>query len=180
MTRQKAKGASPPPLPGMTATKVKKTTVTQGDGATLLVAKAAVAPPLVWRPLMPPYYFAVTAINKDGLESDYSNEITFTNQVAISNKIPVVRYKTVNLAWDASTSATSYRVYRGDSKGAYTTNFPCGTNLTLTVPLSRPVAAQGKNLVLTFEGVGFKVSVTNPVGMRLFPGTNMTYKTSRF
>jgi hypothetical protein len=75
-------------------------------------------------------YFAVTAINTNCLESEFSNEVMFvrTNYV-----------RAVTLAWDASPSPNvTYLVYRGPAIRSYTNSYPAGTNLTLTIWLKPP------------------------------------------
>ena len=58
------------------------------------------------------YYFAVTAYNEAGLESDYSNEVVFG--VPISNKPPFAENLSVELPEDGSTAVT---LVAGDPEG---------------------------------------------------------------
>ena len=94
---------------------------------------AAAAPAITNR-----YVFAATAVDKFGLESDYSNEVGCTN------------LREVALAWDRSpgtNTVTNYFVYWGGTNWAYTTRWPAGTNLTVT--LRSPNMVPRTNVVVT-------------------------------
>jgi hypothetical protein len=83
-------------------------------------------------------YFAVTATDTNGLESSFSNEVSFVRTNG-------VRFLT--LGWDASmTPRVTYMVYRGPASHFYTNGYPAGTNLTLALPLLPPPLT---NVVLT-------------------------------
>lgn len=90
------------------------------------------------------FYFAATAFDRNGLESDYSNEVTY------STTNPM---KAVTLAWDASISTNgplTYWIYQGGASRSYTNHYAAGTNLALAV---RP-ALPRTNLVLTVTTSG--------------------------
>jgi hypothetical protein len=120
------------------------------------IASLPALPQLLVAP-KPTLYFSATASSTNG-ESDYSVELS-------TNKSPVT------LAWDASPSPgiTNHNVYVGRTSQVYTVHFPSGTNLTLKVP---PPALT--NLVVTVAGLVTNWSGTNPPGMRLWRGTNLT------
>jgi hypothetical protein len=52
------------------------------------------------------YFFAVTAINNDGLESDFSNQVSFMNGEIVDGEV-------IN----GNKSADSHQVYTGNSSG---------------------------------------------------------------
>ena len=85
--------------------------------------KSVVVPPRV-------FYFAATATDTNGAESDWSKELAWTN---------AVRARAVTLAWDASPSfgITNYTVYHGGASRCYTNSTLAGTNLSVTVRLAR-------------------------------------------
>jgi hypothetical protein len=79
------------------------------------------------------WFFAATAKDKDGLESDFSDELSLTETSRIA---------TVTLAWDQSVSWSpsnplTYRVYCGGKSRTYTNIVEAGTNLSVTVRLAR-------------------------------------------
>lgn len=76
------------------------------------------------------WFFAATATDTDGAESDWSKELAWTN---------AVRARAVTLAWDASPSfgITNYTVYHGGASRCYTNSTLAGTNLSVTVRLAR-------------------------------------------
>lgn len=124
-----------------------------------------------------PFYFAATAKDDFGRESDFSNEAEYGYS-------GTVRY--VTLAWDRSptTNPVTYTIYKGRSSRSYTNSYPAGTNLTLTVPL---FDYELSNLVVTvtttnatnlawasgLAGPWAKLnttnwSITNPTALRYF------------
>lgn len=122
------------------------------------VPKAAVSVPRVW-------YFAATATDVEGLESDFSTELVWTN---------ATRARGVTLAWDASTSPgiTNYKVYWGVRAATYTNCVSAGTNLTCSVRLGREpktnrvvhvssVNATGMWTAATLQGPWIQVDMTN-------------------
>ena len=107
----------------------------------LLSALICVAPQLYGQPLPPKvktaiagtntWFFAATAYSADGLESDYSSE------VSVSNAPRNVNY---TLAWDASipsTNVAGYRIYQGAASRTYTNRIDVGTNLTASVQIGK-------------------------------------------
>ena len=140
-----SRAASPPPLPGTKKADRKPAAVTQGMGALDLIAKPALAVSAVVH-YFPPHYFAATATDEYGLESDYSEECVWTNNT-------LLMAKSITLAWDPSPGTnviTNYKVYRGQYSGWYDTNFNAGTNLTLQIPLYPPRLS---NQVITITSV---------------------------
>ena len=120
-------------------------------------------------PMLPPpetntFYFAATATDNFGLESDYT-----TNRVSASSTSWPMR---VTLAWDPSPSTniiTNYKVYAGweDRMWEYTTN--AGTNLTVQMVLPPP--APPRDLVVTLSMTnGLSLTLTNPVSNLLVRG----------
>jgi hypothetical protein len=101
-------------------------------------------------------YYAVLASNDNG-DSGYSNEVSITNE------------SWVLLGWGQVSNADNYTVVTGTNSRNYTANFLAGTNLVLRVPPPRLT-----NVVITVTGLGTNLSLTNPTGMRLWKGTNMT------
>lgn len=116
--------------------------VSQGDGSRLLISKWSVKAVRTTMPrpyfiIIPPatntYYFTATATDRNGLESDYSNEVScrLTNQYQSA----------VTLAWDASSGTnviTNYAIYIGGLSRTYTNRVNAGTNLTKTVYVGNP------------------------------------------
>ena len=150
---------------------------TQGAGAKALLRgiKQAKSPTMPKAIVLPPkpaaiYYFTATAHDANGLESDFSNECRFTNSAKLS---------TVALAWDRSTGSnvTGYTVHKGRAPGQYTNSYPAGTNLTLRVPLAPPPLT---NVLVTVTGPGTNWSATNPTGMRLWKGLNLSISARMF
>ena len=150
---------------------------TQGAGASALLrgiraAKGPSVPKAVVVPGKPPavYYFACTAHDATGLESDFSNEVAFTN----SGKRTAVA-----LAWDASagTNIAGYAVYRGRASSNYTNVTQVGNFTNATIQL---VASQPTNVVVTVSGLSTNWTATNPPGMRLWKGRGMTISMRRF
>ncbi|HQL77161.1 MAG TPA: hypothetical protein PLU91_03115 [Verrucomicrobiota bacterium] len=93
------------------------------------------------------WFFAATAKDKDGLESDFSDELSLTETSRIA---------TVTLAWDQSVSWSpsnplTYRVYCGGKSRTYTNIVEAGTNLTAQVRLRPPRLT---NWVVTVTGTG--------------------------
>lgn len=72
-------------------------------------------------------FFSATAYNEYG-ESDFSNEVAFTNSL---NK------SFIDLAWSssASTNVSGYRIHSGWYSGQYTNVYDAGTNLSVVVPI---------------------------------------------
>jgi hypothetical protein len=103
--------------------------IASAQGATMTDTKAMVPPAVtnaarVW-------YFAATATDSDGLESDYSNELVWTNTTGASR---------IMLGWDASPSSNivNYTVFRGLASGTYTFEpVHAGTNLSVAFWLVR-------------------------------------------
>jgi hypothetical protein len=131
----------PPPIPPY-----PKRAVLSPKGAEAAAALATVTtPPAV---VIPPdtnftdYYFAATATDDAGLESDYSNEAVWRHWS--SNALG-----SVTLAWDASPATnriTNYTVWQGVAHTNYTNSVMAATNLTATVRLA-PIAPT--NLLVT-------------------------------
>lgn len=114
----------------------------QGSGAQGLTSPttttmAATKGPVPKIPFVEPvtntWYFAATATDKQGLESDYSEEISWST----TNQLP-----RVTLGWDPSPSTNvivDYKVYVGPASRTYTNAYSAGANLTLTLNLYPPV-----------------------------------------
>jgi hypothetical protein len=133
--------------------------IASAQGATMTDTKALV-PPAVW-------YFAATATDSDGLESDYSNELVWTNTIGASR---------IMCAWDAPSSTnsiTNYTVFRGLASGSYTfAPVHAGTNLSVIFWLVRApktnrvvhvssVNATGMWTAATLKGPWNQVAATN-------------------
>ena len=137
---------------------------TQGAGAADLVRKAAPIAPvqssaignglsaipalptvnLILKPTTTQtWYFAATAVATNGLESDFSSEVSFST---------TNRHVEVTLAWDPSPGTNTglrYNIYTGGASRTYTNTTSAGTNLTLTVALYPPPLT---NTLLTVTG----------------------------
>jgi hypothetical protein len=113
------------------------------------MSKSAVLPPRVW-------YFAATATDSDELESDYSNELVWTNST---------RARGVTLTWDASVSPniTNYKVYWGRSSNTYTSTVSAGTNLTLSLRLT-PVSKTNRIVHVSFANASKAWTATHLSG----------------
>lgn len=111
--------------------------VIQGLGAADLIAKhtAIHNAPLIPSIIVPPkpirsWYFAVTAKDNAGSESDFSNEVVYTNW----SRTNVI----MTLAWDSRSGTnfiSHYTIYKGIASGNYRWTYDAGTNLCLTFPL---------------------------------------------
>ncbi len=104
--------------------------------AAVLSPSPIIIPPR--KPCTNVYHFVATAYSAD-LESDFSNEVSFTN---------LLRSEFVELSWDASQSPSSigYRVHWGRFSGQYTNATDAGMNLTLSVRIMPPILS---NIVIT-------------------------------
>ncbi len=102
----------------------------------VLSPSAIVIPPR--KPGTNVYYFVATAYSVD-LESDFSNEVSFTN---------VLRSEFAVVAWDPSPSpsAIGYRVHWGRISGQYTNAVDAENNLSLSVRILPPILS---NVVIT-------------------------------
>lgn len=130
------------------------------------------------------YYFTATAIDTLGQESEFSNEVPFTNRAPLA--------RLVTLAWDHSPSTNplaNYRLLWGTNSRAYFSNtLFAGTATTGTVRILPPILS---NLVITVSTSGGSVTslassaswrgpwtnlnctnwaATNPGGTRYFRG----------
>lgn len=102
--------------------------------------KSLVLTPRVW-------YFAATASDDSGLESDFSNEVVLTNNTYASGVV---------LAWDASPSPniTNYKVYYGRTNGIYTNTVSANTNLTIGFYLTKAPKTNRVVTVTTYGATG--------------------------
>lgn len=153
----------------------------QGDGAAALIKKrvvvsAAPMPPLPAAIVIPPdtnyatFYFSATATDTNGLESDYSNEVVYTNRYSSYSE-------TVALAWDRSPGTnviTKYSVYYGGASRTYTNVTKAGTNLTAIVRLAPEPPT---NFVLTVTATG---GATNIFWASSLKGTRMALNTTNY
>jgi hypothetical protein len=145
--------------------------VASSQGAEVPPVPKSVVPPLrVW-------YFAATATDGDGAESDFSKELVWTN---------LSRARGVTLAWDppVSPGITNYRVYSGGKSATYTNSVSSGTNLTCEVRLApalktnRVVHVSSVNATSMWTSATLKgpwiqiaatnVSLTNPAPSQLW------------
>lgn len=138
-----------------------------GVGFALLAGSPAV-PKAMPTPGTNVYYFAATAL-AGGLESDYSNEVAWTN---------VNRTNTITLAWDASTgtNVTNYAVYHGEASRTYTRSNLVGSVTRATVQLN-PTLTNRVVVVAVMHATsiggpwtqdGTVILETNPVGSRYY------------
>lgn len=112
------------------------------------------------------YHFAATATGANGLESDYSNELVWTNTTGAGR---------IMLGWDASPSSNivNYTVFRGLASGSYTfAPVHAGTNLSVIFWLVRApktnrvvhvssVNATGMWTAATLKGPWIQIAATN-------------------
>ena len=155
--------------------RVNKTT--QGAGATALVSsvKAPEVPPVPMPkamaiPTRPPavWFFAATASDTNGLESDYSTELIYTN---------ALRTNMVTLAWDAVTnSKCTYRVYYGRASRTYTNVVNAGAKTRVQFPLVTVLT----NIAITVSWPTKSLTLTNPAGSQYWTGHNLTISARRF
>jgi len=158
----------------------RRATVTQGAGAQALIAKTVASMPAsgptLPRAVIPPgtnrYYFAATAMDNAGSESDYSTEVMFTN---------TARTSALTLAWDKSPGTnviTNYNVFWGRASRTYTNKQACGLSLTKTVQLVPPPLTNSVVTVTTtgatnlvwassLKGPWTKLGVTNWTGTNI-------------
>lgn len=105
------------------------------------------------------WFFAATAKDKDGLESDFSDELSLTETSRIA---------TVTLAWDQSVSWSpsnplTYRVYCGGKSRTYTNIVEAGTNLTLSLRLT-PVSKTNRIVHVSFANASKAWTATHLSG----------------
>lgn len=147
--------------------------ITQGSGALQLVksaktsqSTAAMRPPEAAPLPLRTFFFAATATDNEGLESDFSAEVTLTN--ATSGRVEV--------AWDypyTNWTVTNFTVFRGLASGAYTfAPVHAGTNLSVAFWLVRApktnrvvhvstLNATGMWTAATLKGPWIQVAATN-------------------
>lgn len=129
--------------------------VTKGDGAkALLTGIKQTAAPALPKLVVPPATTKFYAVSSDSI-AGYSNEIS-TNSAAVW------------IGWSPGSSATNYTVWRGTNSHTYNRSWPAGTNLSLRVPPLPP-----SNVVVTISG-SKSWTATNPPGMMMFTGKNLT------
>ena len=131
------------------------------------------APRLVASVSTQTWYFAATAVATNGLESDYSSEVSFST---------TNRHVAVTLAWDPSPGTNTglrYNIYTGGASRTYTNTASAGTNLTLMVALYPPPLT---NTLLTVTGtlgatnLAWASSLRGPwmlLGTTNYTGTNV-------
>lgn len=128
-------------------------------------------PPLPKVAPLPPklFYFAATATENNGMESDFSNEVWHTN---------TNQSVTVTLAWDASlgtNTITNYTVYMGRASGTYSNRTYAGTNLSATVRLYPPPKTNRVITLYTVNATNLQYS-TRPQSPWLLAGkTNLCF-----
>lgn len=131
--------------------------IASAQGATMTDTKAMVSPAVTNAPRV--WYFAATATDIDGLESDFSDELSLTETSRIA---------TVTLAWDQSVSWSpsnplTYRVYCGGKSRTYTNIVEAGTNLSVTVRLARTLLTNRLVVVSsTSTGMFYGDTMTGP------------------
>ena len=86
-------------------------------------------------------FFAATATDSFGLQSDYSTEIEYDR--------PIGGPHPITLAWDQCDPGDTYTIYWGRLSGLYTHTVDAGTNLQLTVILCPPPLT---NVLITVTG----------------------------
>jgi hypothetical protein len=120
----------------------------RGMDMNALVSPTVTNAPRVW-------YFAATATDSDGLESDYSNELVWTNTIGASR---------IMCAWDAPSSTnsiTNYTVFRGLASGSYTfAPVHAGTNLSVIFWLVRAPKTNRVVFVTTWGATGMLTAAT--------------------
>ena len=122
----------------------------------ILILASAELPPMPKSIVQPPaqWHFAATASNCYGT-SDYSNDVATTNARP-------------TLAWNRSSGADYYAIFRGHAAGRYSQSFFAGSNTTLAIPAPAPGPS---NLVVTVRGpTGLLACVTNPTGSHYWTG----------
>lgn len=103
------------------------------------------------------WFFAATATDTDGAESDWSKELAWTNST---------RARGVTLTWDASISPniTNYKVYWGGASATYTNTVSAGTNLTLSLRLT-PVSKTNRIVHVSFANASKAWTATHIDGL---------------
>ena len=86
-------------------------------------------------------FFAATATDSFGLQSDYSTELEYDR--------PIGGPRSITLAWDECDPGDTYTIYWGRLSGLYTHTVDAGTNLQLTVILCPPPLT---NVIVTVTG----------------------------
>ena len=94
-------------------------------------------------------FFAATATDSFGLQSDYSAELEYDR--------PIGGPRSITLAWDQCDPGVTYTIYWGRISGLYTHTVDAGTNLTLTVILCPPPLT---NVLITVTGQALESSPT--------------------
>ena len=137
---------------------------------TFSVLAAPAAPPVPKLVLPPPttsiWYFAATAVDASGLESDYSTEAEFVTTNDVSS---------ITLAWDASPSTNhlTYRLYTGGTSRTYTNMMNVGTNLVATARLAPPPLTNLLLRVTTINATNLQWSATPRGPWTLLGATNL-------
>ena len=116
------------------------------------------------------YYFAVTATNSDGLESDYSNEVSTSIPSDLTNSFPTISTITNVLATnllpimvffqigDAETPANNLNVSTTSSIPFLVDIVLGGTNTNRTLTLTPVTNRVGQTLVSVYVSDGMKTS----------------------
>ncbi len=87
------------------------------------------------------YFFAATATDSSGLESEFSNEVSYTVPTVVVPPIPLsiqissAASSSVNLAWDPNPGQdiARYTVYLGTSSGNYSTSISVGNTASARI-----------------------------------------------
>ena len=97
-------------------------------------------------------FFAATATDSFGLQSDYSTELEYDR--------PIGGPRSITLAWDQCDPGDTYPIHWGRLSGLYTRTDNAGTNLTFTIQLIPPPLT---NVLLTVTGEDLS-SAPTPTG----------------
>ena len=119
------------------------------------------------------YYFAVTATNSDGLESDYSNEVSTSIPSDLTNSFPTISTITNVLATnllpimvffqigDAETPANNLNVNTTSSIPILVNLVLGGTNINRTLTIIPITNRVGQTLVSIYVSDGMKTSTSS-------------------
>ena len=115
------------------------------------------------------YYYVVTAVDGNGAQSTYSNQVQAAAPALVTNNAPVVTVgPSIKVAWDPSSSSTviGYNIYRSQQSGVFSATPINGTNLIPTAAYTDAAVQSGNTyyyVVTAVDGNGAQSTYSNQV-----------------